>query len=76
MNSVMTLMYIGFRDYYMLPQLEAIVDEHFPEEVGKRPSLLQLERETGLAFQFGHPLLMDGLRPVSPNYIMIGSISI
>ena len=74
MNTVVTLGYVAFRDYYMMPQLEALVDEHFPEEVvGKRPSLLELEKETGLAFQFGHPLLMDSLRPVAPNYVMIGT---
>lgn len=73
-NTVVTLSYVAFRDYYMMPQLEALLDEHFPEEVvGKRPSLLQLEKETGLAFQFGHPLLMDGLRPMAPNYVMIGT---
>ena len=57
------------------PRLEQIVDDHFPEDKGQRPTLLELEREAGLAFQFGHPAILDGLRPVSPNYVFLGMMN-
>lgn len=72
LNSFITTGYALFRDYVTLPDIEAIIDDYFPEDSGHRPSLSKLENQAGLAFHFGHPLLMDGLRPVSPNYIMIG----
>ena len=74
-NVLGTAAYIVFRDYWMIPQVEEIIDTHFPEDKNKRPNLLELERQAGLAFQFGHPLIMDGLRPTSSNYIMIGTAS-
>lgn len=73
LNTAVTSLYALYRDYVTLPDVEAIIDEYFPEDSGHRPSLSDLERQAGLAFHFGHPLLMDGLRPVSPNYIMIGT---
>lgn len=73
-NLVMTVSLTLMRDYFTVPHLEDILDYHFPEDKGRRPPLLQLEKEAGLAFQFGHPLIMDGARPVSPNYVMIGNL--
>ena len=40
-----------------------------------RPSLSDLEKKTALALQFGHPLIMDGLRPVAPNFINVGMMN-
>jgi glucuronosyltransferase len=76
-NTLMTVCYhYLYRDLYFIPKLEAIIDEHFPDDPRlNRPSLLQLEQEAALAFQFGHPYLMDGMRPLSPNYIMIGMMN-
>ncbi len=62
-----------FRDMYILPKMEALVDKHFPDDPRPgRPSLLELESNAALAIDFGHPLLMDGLRPKVPNYIQMG----
>ena len=37
-----------------------------------RPSLLDLERNASVAFTFGHPLLLDGWRPTSYNFVHLG----
>ncbi len=62
LNTLMTFAYHHiYRDRFIIPKLEEIIDEHFPDDPRPgRPSLLDLEREAALAFQFGHPLLMDG----------------
>ena len=40
-----------------------------------RPTLKELEKKTALALQFGHPLIMDGVRPMAPNYINVGMMN-
>ena len=47
-----------------------MLDKHFPEDV--RLPLSELEKSTSLVLHFGHPLLMDGMRPVMPNFQYIG----
>jgi glucuronosyltransferase len=76
-NSLLTVGYhYVFRDWIMIPKLEDILDKHFPDDPRPgRPSLIALEREAALAFQFGHHMLMDGMRPLSPNYIQIGMMN-
>ena len=67
---------LAMRDFWLMPIWEEMVDEYFPKDSRPhRPSLLELEREAGLALQFGNPLIADGMRPVSPNYVMIGMMN-
>lgn len=54
----------------MLPKVDALLDKHFPGE--RRPGLLEMEANTSLAFAFGHPLIKDGMRPISPNFQYLG----
>jgi hypothetical protein len=62
-----------FRDYYILSRVNALLDKHFPGE--PRPDLLELERSASLALHFGHPAIMDGLRPVAPNFVYVGMMN-
>lgn len=41
----------------------------------QRPDLIELERNTSLAIGFGHPLLMDGWRPMAPNFVHVGMMN-
>lgn len=76
LNTLATGFYYIYRDHVMMAKMESIIDEHFPDDPRPgRPSLAELEKEAALAFQFGHPLIMDGLRPLSPNYVMIGMMN-
>ncbi len=61
------------RQYLVINELEAILDRRFPDEV--RPSLLELEKNASLALHFGHPLILDGMRPVLPNYVYVGMMN-
>lgn len=45
----------------------------FPGEP-RRP-LWELEKEVSLGLHHGHPLIMDGLRPVMPNFQFVGMLS-
>ena len=56
-----------------MSQGNALLDEQFPGE--ERPSFLELESNASLTLHFGHPLMMDGLRPVSPNFQYIGMMN-
>jgi len=62
-----------FRNWYVVGRFESLLRKHFPEEV--RPTILELEKNAALGFSFGHPLIMDGLRPISPNFISIGMMN-
>ena len=57
----------------MLYRSNQLLDKHFPGVT--RPSLLEIERNASVAFNFGHPLLIDGLRPVAPNYVHLGMMN-
>ena len=72
-NTLYAFAYVLNRNYYQFPGQEEILDKHFPDDLN-RPSLLELEKNAKLALGYGHPLLMDGLRPVSPNYVHIGML--
>jgi hypothetical protein len=37
--------------------------------------LLDIERNASLALTFGHPLIANGLRPVSHNYVTVGMMN-
>ena len=64
------------KDFWIIPKWEEMLDEFYPEDLRpKRPALLKLEKEAGLALQFGNHFIMDGMRPISPNYIMIGMMN-
>ncbi len=56
-----------------MPVAEEMLDRHFPGE--KRTPLPELERNTSLIFTYGHHFIMDGMRPVSPNFHHIGFIN-
>ncbi len=62
-----------FRDLYFIPKGEAILDKNFPGET--RSPLLQMETNVSLGLHYGHPLLMDGMHPMSPNYQYIGMMN-
>lgn len=64
---------ISFRNWYMLGSIERILDKHFPGET--RPSLLELERNASLGLHFGHFAMMDGIRPLAPNFVYIGMMN-
>ena len=51
--------------------------KHFPgfEDEDATPDLLAIERNASLGLHFGHPLLMDGNRPVSPNFVTVGMMN-
>ena len=51
--------------------MEKFIAEEFPNDVATWPGIVEMERHAALAMQFGHPLLQDGHRPISPNYIMV-----
>ncbi len=52
------------RDFYLIPKGEELLDKHFPGE--SRIPLLEMETNVSLGLHYGHPLLLDGMRPV-PN---------
>ncbi len=54
----------------MMKEVDAFVDRHFPGS--KHPPLLEIEKNAALGLHFGHPLIMDGQRPIAPNYIYVG----
>ena len=76
---VNTIIFVGMnlvKNFWIIPKWEEMLDEFYPEDSRpKRPSLLKLEKEAGLALQFGNNFIMDGMRPISPNYVMIGMIN-
>jgi hypothetical protein len=57
----------------LLGKCEALLDKHFPGE--QRSSLLDIEINASLALTFGHPLIANGLRPVSHNYVTVGMMN-
>ena len=61
------------RNYYLVPKIEKLLDEVFPGT--QRPSLLELEKNVSLTLQYGHQLIADGNRPVTPNHIYIGMMN-
>ena len=75
-NTLGSGLYLMLKHFILNPKWEGLIDELFPDDPrSQRPSLSELEKETGLALQFGSPLIMDGMRPVSPNYVMIGMMN-
>ena len=57
---------------------EQVLNENLPEpynDPNQRPSLKQLELNASLTLIYGHPLLMDGLRPTSPNNVFVGMMN-
>ena len=72
-NYMATFALHALRNVYVISKAEELLDKHFPGEV--RPSLLDLEMNASVAFGFGHPLLLDGWRPVSHNYVNLGMMN-
>ena len=70
----MTNIMHNMREFYMLRQVEKILDKHFPGET--RPSLIEMEQNAVAAFGFTHPLFLDGWRPTSPNYVHLGMMNV
>ena len=62
-----------FRNMFIHSKVNALLDKHFPGE--DRPSLLELERNASAAFSFGHPLILDGWSPMSPNFVQLGMMN-
>ena len=57
----------------MVGKFDELLDKHFPGE--ERRPLLDLERNVSLVLHYGHPMIMDGLRPVAPNFQYIGMMN-
>ena len=62
-----------FRHIYFLSRVNEFLDQQFPGE--ERPSILEIEKNVSLVFQFGHPLILDGWAPMVPNYIQLGMMN-
>ena len=58
------------RDLIVVPRVEAMLSEVFPEE--EIPSLHTLARAAALTINHGSPFLGDGLRPVMPQTVLAG----
>ena len=65
-HRIMRNMYILGKDY-------TILKKYFPNE--EIPDLLELEKKASLSMSFGHPLIMDGWRPLSPNHVFLGMMN-
>ena len=63
----------GFRNIYSLRLANKLLDENFPGEA--RPDLLDLERNVSLVLNFGNPHILDGWRPLMPNYVDVGMMN-
>ena len=62
--------------YFMMNYYDSVLDKFLPhDQRPQRPSLPELENEIGLALHFGNPMIMDGLRPVAPNFVMVGMLN-
>ena len=61
------------RNIIILKGVNDLLDKHFPGET--RPNLLDLEKNVSVAFSFGHPLILDGMSPLVPNYIPLGKFN-
>ncbi len=61
------------RNLYLISRGEELLDKHFPGET--RMPLLDIERNTSFVFHYGHPMVMDGMRPISPNFQYIGMMN-
>ena len=73
-NTIASLIFENvFRNIFMLSSVNAFLDEQFPGE--ERPSILDIERNTSLVLQFGHPLILDGWAPMVPNYVQLGMMN-
>jgi hypothetical protein len=53
--------------------VEDVLDRHFPGV--DRPRLLEMEKSASLTLHFGHPFILDGLRPIAPNYVYVGMMN-
>lgn len=69
-NTLVTIAMCVAASFYIRPQTEAIIAEHFPGE--EIPSLEELSYNIALHINHGSPFLGDGLRPVMPKTIMSG----
>ena len=74
-STLLHMYYYSLRDYYWINPYEELLDKLFPDDPRpRRPSLNEMEKNVALTFQFGHPQIMDGLRPLSPNFIHVSPI--
>jgi hypothetical protein len=62
-----------YRNYFVINFVDDFLAKHFPGE--SYPPLLELEKNASLALHFGHPLIMDGLRPIAPNFVYLGMMN-
>ena len=58
---------------YTIGLADQLLAKHFPGV--PYPPLLELEKDVALGLHFGHPLIMDGLRPTAPNYVYLGMMN-
>ena len=62
-----------FRNIYVLNLADGVLDKHFPSEA--RPSLLEIERNVSVVFDFGNPFILSGWTPMAPNYVQLGLLN-
>ena len=74
LNTIASFMFEhAFRNTYFLSKVNEFLDQKFPGE--ERPGILEIERNTSLVLQFGHPLILDGWAPMVPNYVQLGMMN-
>ena len=61
------------RNIYIFGNDYKVLKKHFPNE--EIPDLSELEKKASLSMSFGHPLIMDGWRPVAPNHVFLGMMN-
>lgn len=68
LNTIGTLALQLGRRYFILPKVEAMISEVFPNE--PVPNLHEISQTAALAINHGSPFLGDGLRPTLPNTVL------
>jgi len=72
-NTIATTFMVLGREHFILPRLEEMLAEVYPDE--NIPKLSELEKNSALFINHGTPFTGDGMRPVSPKTILAGLMS-
>ena len=74
MNAVGTAV-VGMLRAKYLNVMDDWMNEVFQDKEGTRPPLKDLEARAALGFHYGHPLILEGSRPMTSNMISIGMMN-
>ena len=72
-NTITTAVLTLGRTYYILPKVEQMINEVYPND--GHVKLDELALSAGLMINLGSPFMGDGLRPMLPNTIQAGLMS-